>query len=450
MAVADCRLEAETVAPVTDWHFRLDPTNAGISDSYFTYNDKTVWDNAAPGVPWEEQGYIDYDGVAWYHTTYNIPPHWQNAYLGTTQADDIARVWINQQEVPFSELISLPLGEVEVVYRIEDLGGLGGIKRPVIVGNQPYSALPGGDYVRYLANQTNNIPFPAWAHGEYHAWTFTGAPLAENEAIITAEASVAPYADVPPVSLWLMDYSTGALHTPNTPKFSLVDEFLPMPQATWQMGGLEFDSRLFTGFDNAGTFYQISAHNPTTQTILTQLLLAVPPFSVSNDRQPIYTAYFVDNNTLQLNGSAYLRASLPADSTHLTHLNDFPTPITDAPTTCAPDGNAVPYLRYKLALEAGDSWELDLTFPTEPDKSPPNPARANAQFDQTRANWQAELANPDFTIPDGFVTNAYLASLGNLLIALDPDGPHPRPTGTRCPLGARCCLHRRNAHCHWL
>ncbi|MCP4424175.1 MAG: hypothetical protein GY803_06770, partial [Chloroflexi bacterium] len=206
----DCALPLETIQPAASWRFQSDPDNLGLDEGWFVADfDDAQWEQSAPGIPWEQHGHDGYDGIGWYRAAYQIPADWEQAYLGTVQVDDAAQMWINGQETPFNTLIKLPEGLpadllVQISYRIDDFGGYGGIKAPVWVGRTPQAALSGGDYGRYLAASHPNWPLPGWTRGAYHAWTFTGAPAAANEALITSKAAVAPWAEAPIVEWWFL------------------------------------------------------------------------------------------------------------------------------------------------------------------------------------------------------------------------------------------------------
>ncbi|MCA9960860.1 MAG: hypothetical protein KC443_17590, partial [Anaerolineales bacterium] len=253
LTTADCAVPAATAVPLSPWRFQPDPDDIGLTQNWFAPDfDDTAWDESAPGAPWEERGYLDLDGVAWYRATFDIPADWATAYLGTVGIDDTAELWINGRSTPLDTLVELPAGQrLQITYRLHDLGGYGGIKKAARVGATPAAALLPDDYARWLAAQHPDWPMPPWVSGAYHAWTFTGAPQGADEAIISVDAAVVPWANAPLVELWLRD-ANGRLHTPSV-TFSLVDATLPLPQAAGQLGDLALDTTFFTTFAGDGT-----------------------------------------------------------------------------------------------------------------------------------------------------------------------------------------------------
>lgn len=433
VAAAECDIPPATATPRFPWRFQPDPDDVGLTQGWFApaFND-AAWDESDPGAPWEERGYLDLDGAAWYRATFDIPATWPTAYLGTVGIDDTGQLWINGRETTPDTLVPLPPGErVQITYRIDDEGGFGGIKKSVRVGISPAAALLPDDYVRWLAVQNPDWPMPPWIDGSYHAWTFTGAPYAADEAIISAGAAVVPWAKAPLVELWLHD-EDGRFHTPDV-TFSLLDDVLPMPQANGRLADLSFASTFFTAFDGEGTYWQTALANETDTPWRGTLYVVVRPLAITAGLRPIYSAGFSPNGNFWLNGSHFMTA-MPQPTAATTGLwqnvsetlvNGDP-PIASA-LDCAPDGNGMAVFAYDLTLDSAATWDLTLAFPTTPGQSAPNPRRAAAAMESTRAAWQTEIGAPDLTLPDGFVMNGYKASVGYLLIALDPDGPHPGP-----------------------
>ncbi|MCA9960859.1 MAG: hypothetical protein KC443_17585, partial [Anaerolineales bacterium] len=155
--------------------------------------------------------------------------------------------------------------------------------------------------------------------------------------------------------------------------------------------------------------------------------------AIEADLRPIYSAGMSGNGRLWLNGDLFARA-LPLPTTSGSGIwTEMMAGIVNGRSLngstlpCAPAADGMAVLAYDLDLAAAATWNLTLTFPTTPGANAPNPQRAATALAQTRAAWQAEIGTPDITLPDGFVMNGYKASIGYLLIALDPDGPHPGP-----------------------
>ncbi|MCP4426204.1 MAG: hypothetical protein GY803_17070, partial [Chloroflexi bacterium] len=296
------------------------------------------------------------------------------------------------------------------------------------------AALSGGDYGRYLAVSHPNWPLPGWTRGAYYAWTFTGAPAAANEALISNKAAVAPWAEAPIVEWWFLT-NDGELLTPD-PTLSLLDDTLPIPQAHWEIGGMTFDATLVSQFDGGGVHWQLAAQNNGTESAEGTLLAIVRPLAISNEMRPIYAAGFNRRGALWVNGSSFLTASETPDQFGVAVLSEMMAGLMNGrlPTTryldCVPDGMGTAVLAFPLSLSLNAQKNISLAFPSDlsaPLNELPDPRRVDEALAQTQSAWRDELGTPDIEIPDGFIMNAYKASLGYLLIALDPDGPHPGP-----------------------
>ena len=128
-----------------DWLFRVDPDESGIAQRWFEKVDDAKWSKIEVGKFWEEQGW-DYDGYAWYRKRFTMSqPPLRDVEVRFGACDESARVWLNGNELgehdlgeygwdkPFSLNASGMLrdGENEVVVRVLDRAGPGGIWKPV-------------------------------------------------------------------------------------------------------------------------------------------------------------------------------------------------------------------------------------------------------------------------------------------------------------------------------
>jgi hypothetical protein len=133
--------------PKSNWQFRPDPENVGLSQKWFAKAPAAGdWHPIEIGKFWEEQGW-DYDGVAWYRTTFNLKdlPAGKKIYLAFGAVDEDAQVWLNGKKIGAHELGELgwdevfefdvtPLlhaGDNEVAVRVFDRTGPGGIWKSV-------------------------------------------------------------------------------------------------------------------------------------------------------------------------------------------------------------------------------------------------------------------------------------------------------------------------------
>ena len=151
-----------------DWKFHIDPNDSGMQYKWFDRNlDDNGWKLLQGGALWEDQGFPDYDGFAWYRKVVSVPrdvPH--PAFLIFGGVDDEYDLFINGQKVAhhgspnnsvystatFTDVTSFikPGEENLVAIRVNDWGGGGGLVRTPIA----LSDRPPGEGIRFnLANK---------------------------------------------------------------------------------------------------------------------------------------------------------------------------------------------------------------------------------------------------------------------------------------------------------
>jgi len=178
------------------WRFRLDPQDVGREEQWFAADaDRTAW--AEIGVPglWEQSDVPgaapDYDGVAWYARTFQVPPHWQGRkiVLHVGACDDEAWAYVNGElvgehlakdhpetawEEPFESDVTARIrweADNLLVIRVNDTHGGGGIWRSVYLrAEDPDKAPPGPGEVEIKAKGPEAQVQPAEAAPE-KAWT---------------------------------------------------------------------------------------------------------------------------------------------------------------------------------------------------------------------------------------------------------------------------------------
>ena len=80
------------------WRFKTDPTIVGEKEGWFaTEYDDSTWKDIRIGEFWEEQGYENYDGTAWYRLNVVLPKELagQTVQLCFGAADETAKVYID-------------------------------------------------------------------------------------------------------------------------------------------------------------------------------------------------------------------------------------------------------------------------------------------------------------------------------------------------------------------
>jgi len=142
------------------WRFRWDPEMLGEQQKWFLAHTRigSSWTNASVfkawerqdiGKAWKEEHGTDYDGLAWYRTTFTVPASERGKHISLlfSALDETGRVWVNDVRVgdhaninssdwkaPFELEISKVVRYDKpntVVVLVEDRSGLGGIWQPV-------------------------------------------------------------------------------------------------------------------------------------------------------------------------------------------------------------------------------------------------------------------------------------------------------------------------------
>ena len=142
-----------------DWLFKIDSLDSGIKEEWFSSTlDRKGWDKHSLPNYWDGHDNLStYDGVGWYYRSFDLADSLGSASLFFGGVDDDADVWLNGVKIgshigysePFHLDVSgnLKRGRNEVVVRVVDNGGPGGIYEPVyIVGADELKRLTRGKY----------------------------------------------------------------------------------------------------------------------------------------------------------------------------------------------------------------------------------------------------------------------------------------------------------------
>jgi len=169
--LASCTpLSDEPQSLAGDWKFKQDPERLGLREGWMAVGlDRSDWGTEMVPGSWSDEAY---DGYAWYATTINSAkiPAGYNLALVFESIDDNAVIWIDGRlsgkqmgyGIKFYMDITdkLTPGEShELVIRIEDTGGPGGINGPVSL--EPY--LNEIDLLRNEASKQKAPEAPKWA-----------------------------------------------------------------------------------------------------------------------------------------------------------------------------------------------------------------------------------------------------------------------------------------------
>ena len=144
------KMMSEKMSLDGSWQFKYDPQNIGIDQRWFDPDQEiSGWENQAVPGEWPDGAY---DGFGWYRTTFKYGHLADSLRLALVfeSVDDNAIIWLNGKhigdhngwgEMFFIDLTDLyqPNKENQLVVRIEDLGGPGGINKSVTL--KPYRKL---------------------------------------------------------------------------------------------------------------------------------------------------------------------------------------------------------------------------------------------------------------------------------------------------------------------
>ncbi|MFW6082464.1 MAG: hypothetical protein ACOC8C_00275, partial [Chloroflexota bacterium] len=447
----DC-IEPEVVLLEEGWQFRTDPEDVGVPQRWYASSlDDTDWRALAPGEPWEFSG-VEYDGAAWYRTTFTMPS-WSTVYLGLGRVDDAATLWLDgekllswEAENPRAQALDVtgsaePGERLTLAVRVEDYGGYGGIKGASRLSNRPQAVMEDTDYISLLFDSHPQWPEPGWVDGAPVAWTMSGAEGAREKALVRSDGAVAPWADAPTVEVWLYDSDSQQLltGTERSTTFSLHRGHLPMPRWEWEAAGTQVQNLLFRDLQQDAVRWQIEVHNPGETARNLTLLLVVRPFGIARSFTPICSLALQGSSRLWINEMPFLVAGTEPAHTGIASMDESMLSVTEgrAPTGDVtyedPAGLGAAVLSYPISLNATESHTYQFAFPTTPETDPAHrsfPAvdqRVELRRSATADSWEQVLDRVEIEVPDELLVDAVRASAAYLLIAIDPEGPHPGP-----------------------
>jgi hypothetical protein len=445
--VADCPAIPEAITLNKGWRFHTDPDEVGEAEGWHLPEfDDAGWQVLAPGEPWEFSG-LEYDGVAWYRARV-VLPDWSIVYLGLGGVDDAATLWIDGRQVATwetlgarAEVLDLlefgkPGAQLFLAFRIEDRGQYGGIKQPLRLGSELREVMTRAQYVTWLADSHPDWPMPDWARGYPVAWTMTGQQNAADEALLSSDGAVAPWASAPTVKVGLYDPATGelAFGTRHDVRFSLTNDRLPIPQWEWEAFGVVLQSVLLSDAQDSAVRWQVTAHNAADARRKLALLVIVQPFAVNQTMTPMCAIGLQGKDRLWVNGEPFIIAATPPEKAGVGVLEKAMAAAMQGRVPAekvianAPAGDAAAVWVYSLRLDAGQSTDLAFAFPATPgDPFPATDLDVKARLAQETAAWGEATGQTVLDLPDALVEGGVPASIGYLLLALDPDGPHPGP-----------------------
>ncbi len=153
------------------WKFAFDPDDQGLAEHWFADDHdsagwldtgtNSAWETQPPGVQWKAEHRADYDGIAWYRTTFTVPAGEAAAQVRLVfgAVDEAAKVWVNgtlvcERPYPFQgnadswkEAFEIDISHLvrrdrpnTLTVRVEDRMGAGGVWKPVWLVTSPAPA----------------------------------------------------------------------------------------------------------------------------------------------------------------------------------------------------------------------------------------------------------------------------------------------------------------------
>ena len=127
-----------------EWFFKVDSLERGMEERWFVERaDRSDWSEVVVPEHWDRYDLEEYDGVGWFATTFEIEDLSKPLALFFGGVDDDAEVWVNGKSIGthigYSEPFFLELsdavrpGENELVVRVNDYSGPGGIYKPISI-----------------------------------------------------------------------------------------------------------------------------------------------------------------------------------------------------------------------------------------------------------------------------------------------------------------------------
>jgi len=435
-----CEVISPAQALVEGWRWRPDPDDEGLAQAW--QEAERLGDEWRPirgGMAWElaDEAYADYDGVAWYSLDLVVPQY--DAYLYIGDADDRAVVWLNGREaarlgaespdtVLYLQAWGSPRDTVKLVARVEDDGVYGGFKTPLRLGRTAEAAVPPERRAERWARENPDWMMPRWTRGGALAWTMTGLSGGKDEALVTIDGALAPYARAPIAQVWLYDPQTEQAHSP-VMRFSLIQN-APMPQWEGQAGAALLRQVAYVDAEDGALRWRVWLD--LRQAGDHDLLLVLRPLGASREARSVYQVSASRSERLWVNGAPYLVAAQQPAAVGVGRMDEVMEAVLRGQTTpskslgCEPDGLGAAVMRYRLA--GGREHVLDFALPSQPGADFPDLAvDAGQRLEATAAHWRGLIERVGLRIPDERLQAAYEASLGYLMLASDPDGPHPGP-----------------------
>lgn len=144
LGLGSCMNKGSDMPLSESWLFKIDTSNVGLKEEWYsTTFEKKNWESVSVPNYWDRYNLGTYDGIGWFATSFVLQDTAEPMALFFGGVDDDADVWVNGvkagSHVGYSEVFFFDItklmrsGRNEVVVRVEDHGGPGGIYKPVAI-----------------------------------------------------------------------------------------------------------------------------------------------------------------------------------------------------------------------------------------------------------------------------------------------------------------------------
>ncbi len=459
------------------WNFKTDPQNVGVKEKWFSDTGAPKdWAEIETGAFWEDQGFPDYDGYAWYKKDILIPENWNDGKAGLMigGVDDAYELYVNGQFIASfgsmsqgsasfnsvnQTLTTASIGKYIIpgklnnfTFRVFDLWGTGGISKLPIILVQNEDGIPqlkkrmdAQSYYQIKAKPSQRKYYPKWI-GAYQAyWTVVGVEEDKTESVFCEDGMIQMYNRGPSLMPFL--YLDSKLLTSEDFQVSqsLEKGYLPMPMVTWASNDLIFSQRLFA-YGKAGeslTCIRYTLKNKSDKALTGKLFLTIRPFQVYPSWQwgggmaRIRTLEYDMKNkhTIKINEQGQLVSfEVPGKFSGSKYLEEDIVDvikagtITGRPLIIDPFGFASGVLEYSFTIQPKNEKEYFFIVPLHggdaaskilsgksPDKD------FEVMQEKTKNYWEEKLNRVQVKIPNKEMTDAIKTSLAYIFI--NRDGP---------------------------
>jgi glycosidase len=240
-----------------DWLFKIDSLDRGVAEKWFDKGfDRTDWSRVSVPDYWDRFNLESYDGIGWYARTFELADTSGPMALVFGGVDDDADVWINGTKVgthvgysePFYFEVggNLRPGKNEIVVRVNDRGGSGGIYKPVTL--TPVDRVQ--ELLRSKYADLNARPSADWVRDAVIYEVYLRS-FSKEGTFKSLEGRLPGLKDLGVTVLWLMPIHPvgelnrkGRLGSPYSvqdyyavnPQFGTLDDFKSLVQATHKLG----------------------------------------------------------------------------------------------------------------------------------------------------------------------------------------------------------------------